>query len=103
MDDWKKKMKIIEMEEKNEFLLKKEREKNLAKYQKLQLEEKKRFAKKQFLDLVEDSYRNKLGLENEANEFYQYTEFWINEYKKQGKNIDPLLLELKKYKSNCSF
>ncbi len=103
MDDWKKKMKIIEMEEKNEFLLKKEREKNLAKYQKLQLEEKKRIARKQFLDLVEDSYKNKLGMEMEANEFYQYTEFWINEYKKQGKNIDPLLLELKKYKSNCSF
>ena len=103
MDDWKKKMKIIEMEEKNEFLLKKEREKNLAKYQKLQLEEKKRIARKQFLDLVEDSYKNKLGMEMEANEFYQYTEFWIKEYKKQGKNIDPLLLELKKYKSNCSF
>jgi len=96
-------MKIIEIEEKNEFLLKKEREKNLAKYQKLQLEEKKRIARKQFLDLVEDSYKNKLGMEMEANEFYQYTEFWIKEYKKQGKNIDPLLLELKKYKSNCSF
>ncbi len=103
LDDWKKKMKIIEMEEKNELLLRKERDKNLAKYQQLQLEEKKRLAKEHFLELVEDSYRNKLGLENEANEFYQYTEFWINEYKKQGKNIDPLLLELKKYKSNCSF
>ena len=103
LDDWKKKMKIIEMEEKNELLLRKERDKNLAKYQRLQSEEKKRLAKEHFLELVEDSYRNKLGLENEANEFYQYTEFWINEYKKQGKNIDPLLLELKKYKSNCSF
>ena len=103
IDDWKKKMKIIEMEEKNEFLLRKERDKNLAKFQKLQLEEKKRIARKNFLDLVEDSYKNKLGLEMEANEFYQYAEFWIREYKKQGKNIDPLLLELKKYKSNCSF
>ena len=103
IDDWKKKKKIIEMEEKNEFLLRKERDKNLAKFQKLQLEEKKRIARKNFLDLVEDSYKNKLGLEMEANEFYQYAEFWIREYKKQGKNIDPLLLELKKYKSNCSF
>ena len=102
LDDWKKKMKIIEMEEKNEFLLRKERDKNLAKFQKLQLEEKKRLAKQYFIQLTEDSYKKRLGLEMENDEFLQYAEFWIKEYKKQGKNINPLLLELKRYKSNSN-
>ena len=100
IDDWKKKMKMIEMEERNELLAKKQRDKNLAKYQKLQLEEKKRLAKEHFMQLTQDSYKTKLGLEMETDEFLQYAEFWIKEYKKQGKNINPLLLELKRYKSN---
>ena len=103
IDDWKKKMKMIEMEERNELLAKKQRDKNLAKYQKLQLEEKKRLAKEHFMQLTQDSYKTKLGLEMETDEFLQYAEFWIKEYKKQGKNINPLLLELKKHKSNNHF
>ena len=100
VDDWKKKMRMLEIEERNELLAKKERDKNLAKFQKLQLEEKKRLAKQHFIQLTEDSYKKRLGLEMENDEFLKYAEFWIKEYKKQGKNINPLLLELKKYKSN---
>ena len=74
--------------------------KKWIKYQKLQLEEKKRLAKQNFIQLTEDSYKKRLGLEMENDEFLQYAEFWIKEYKKQGKNINPLLLELKRYKSN---
>ena len=102
VDDWKKKMRMIEIEERNELMAKKERDKNLAKFQKLQLEEKKRLAKQYFIQLTEDSYKKRLGLEMENDEFLQYAEFWIKEYKKQGKNINPLLLELKRYKSNSN-
>ncbi len=98
----KKKMRMIEIEERNELMAKKERDKNLAKFQKLQLEEKKRLAKQYFIQLTEDSYKKRLGLEMENDEFLQYAEFWIKEYKKQGKNINPLLLELKRYKSNSN-
>ena len=47
-------MNIIEMEEKNELLLKNEREKNLTKFQNI-IRRKKRIAKNQSLDLIEDS------------------------------------------------
>ena len=102
IDDYKRKLNMLEEAEKEEFLEKKKRNKDLAEYQKLQYEEKKRKALDVFRQFNEDSYKNLRRLEIEDDDFIKYAEHWINEYKQQGKNIAPLLLELKRYKKNYS-
>ena len=102
IDDFKKKLAFLEESEKNEMMEKKRRERDLADYRRLQTEEKKRIALKNFEELNEDSFKKLRRLELEDDDFIKYAEFWICEYKKQGKNITPLLLELKKYKRNYS-
>lgn len=78
------------------------RERDLAEYRRLQTEEKRRLAIKDFEQINEDTYRRLQRLDTEDDDFIKYAEHWISEYKKQGKNILPLLLELKRYKRNYS-
>ena len=96
-------MKKLEDEEKKEYLERKERERLIVEYQKLQIEEKKKLAKNDFINFNEDGYKTKMKLQQENDEFLKYAENWIKDYKNQGKNINPLLLELKKYKKNNKF
>ena len=102
IDDYKRKIKILEDAEKEEWLEKRQKNKDLAEYQKLQYEEKKKNAMDIFRQFNEDSYKNLRRLEIEDDDFIKYAEYWIKEYKQQGKNITPLLLELKRYKKNYS-
>ena len=102
LDDFKKKLAILEETERNEMMDKRRRERDLYEYRRLQTEEKKRLAIKDFEQMNEDSYKKLKRLETEDDDFIKYAEYWICEYKKQGKNITPLLLELKKYKKNYS-
>ena len=102
IDDYKRKIKILEDAEKEEWLEKRQKNKDLAEYQKLQYEEKKKTAMDNFRQFNEDSYKNLRRLEIEDDDFIKYAEYWIKEYKQQGKNITPLLLELKRYKKNYS-
>ena len=81
---------------------KKRRERDLADYRRLQTEEKRRLAIRDFEQMNEDTYKQLKRLELEDDDFIKYAEYWISEYKKQGKNITPLLLELKRYKKNYS-
>ena len=41
-------------------------------------------------------------MEKETDDFIKYAEGHIKEYKQQGKNVYPLLIELKKYKQKHS-
>ena len=102
IDEYKRKLKMLEDAEKEEWLQKRQKNKDLAEYQKLQYEEKKRLAMDIFRQFNEDSYKNLRRLEIEDDDFIKYAEYWIQEYKQQGKNITPLLLELKRYKKNYS-
>ena len=65
VDDWKRKMKQLEEDEKQEYLALRERNRNLAEYQKMQYDEKKKLALKQFEQLNEDSYKTKMMLDKE--------------------------------------
>ena len=102
IEEFKKKLAFLETEERNEFLDKKRREKDLADYRRLQTEEKRRIALNDFEQINEDNYKQLKRLEMEDDDFIKYAEYWIQEYKRQGKNITPLLLELKRYKKNYS-
>ena len=102
IDDFKRKLRILEEAEKQEWRDRRQKNKDLAEYQKLQYEEKRRLAMDDFKQFNEDSYKNLRRLEIEDDDFIKYAEYWIKEYKEQGKNITPLLLELKRYKKNYS-
>ena len=102
IDEFKKKLALLEEAEKNEMMDRRRRERDLAEYRRLQTEEKRRLAIKDFEQINEDTYRRLQRLDTEDDDFIKYAEHWISEYKKQGKNILPLLLELKRYKRNYS-
>ena len=102
MIDYKIQMQKLKEEEIKEKLEKKQKERNLAEYQRLQTEEKRKLAMDDFAKLNQDAYKNLQRLDNENDDFIKYAEYHIQEYKKQGKNIHPLLIELKKYKQKYS-
>ena len=102
IDDFKKKLALLEESERNEMNEKRRRERDLAEYRRLQTEEKRRIALRDFEQVNEDTYKQLKRLDMEDDDFIKYAEYWISEYKKQGKNIIPLLLELKRYKKNYS-
>ena len=102
IDSWKQKMTQLLNAERQEILDRKKRDKDLADYNKLLFEEKKRKAQENFFKLTEDAYKTKQRLDMEDDDFIRYAESCIREYKRQGKNINPLLLELKRYKKDYS-
>ena len=102
INDYKMRMEKLKEEENKEKEMKRLREKELKEYQKLQYEEKKRQVMDEFVKLNQDAYKNLQRLDNENDDFIKYAEYHIQEYQKQGKNIRPLLIELKKYKQKYS-
>ena len=92
--------KIIEEreKEKNEYLNKRKKIKDLHEYYKKQVEEKKKIAFNDFVFERKNGLYNKELINREEDEFLKYAEENIQKYQEQGKNIMPMLLELKKYK-----
>ena len=103
VDEWAKKMKQLEQDELNEKRMTFERNKMLAEYQQMQLNERRRKAEAQFYQLNEDSFKNQLMLQKEDDEFIRYAEGCIRDYHEQGKDITPMLLELKRYKKEKGY
>jgi hypothetical protein len=102
IEDFKKKLAFFRWEENNDRSAKKQKETDLADHRRLRTEEKRRIALNDFEQINEDNYKQLKRLEMEDDDFIKYAEYWIQEYKRQGKNITPLLLELKRYKKNYS-
>lgn len=100
---WKEKMKQLDDDEKNELKEIKDRNKHLANYHKLQMEVKKRKANEEFVIDQESSYKTKMMLNNEQDDFLNYAEGWIKEFHDQGKDITPLILDLKAYKKKLFY
>ena len=69
----------------------------------MQYEQRKRQGFDDFVKLNEDAYKNMERMEKENDDFIKYAEAHIKDYKQQGKNVYPLLVELKKYKQKYSF
>ena len=82
IDDFKKKLALLEESEKNEMMDKKQKERDLAEYRRLQTEEKKWIALRDFGQLNEDTYKQLKRLEMEDDDFMKYTEYLISENKK---------------------
>ena len=95
-------MQRLKEEELKEKENKKQKERDLYEYQKLQYEQKRRQGLDDFAKLNENAYKNMQRMDKENDDFIKYAEGHIKEYKQQGKNIYPLLIELKKYKQKYS-
>lgn len=91
-------MKAMQDDEKEELNDIKNRNKNLQNYHKYQIDTKRKKAEEDFKNNVENAIKTKLMLQNEQDEFLKYAEGWIHNYHDDGKNIIPMLLNLKEYK-----
>ena len=88
--------------EKNEYLMRKQKVKDLHEQYRQQIEEKKKRALNDFIIEKRDGLQNREMINKEEEEFFKFAEEKIKSYHEQGKNIVPMLLELKKYKKNNS-
>lgn len=98
IDSWKERMKQLDQDEKDEKKEKRQKNKELADYQRLQEKERKNKAIKEFEASTKNAYQTKAMANEEQDDYLEYVEGWIKEYHKQGKDIRPMLLELKRYK-----
>lgn len=95
---WKDKMKELSDLEKIEEEERKERAKQLQLFHKKQMDFKARKAEHEAL-VEEELARQAIKMqEDEQNDFNSYAEKCLKEWTDQGKNITPLILELKNYK-----
>lgn len=100
LGQWKEKMKAMKEDEQLELQDIRNRSKNLQNFHKFQMDIRKKQAEDDFKSDLENAFKTKLMLQNENDEFLKYAEGWIREYYKDGKDIVPLLLDLKQYKKN---
>jgi len=96
-------MKLLEESEKLENDEIKERNNNLQGFLKFQMQHKKSKAEDGFIKEQENAYKTKVILEKEEDEFLKYAESWVHEYHSSGKDINPLMLELKRFKKKNVF
>lgn len=102
VEDWRKQIKEQQEHDKLLYLQKRKKQKDLVEFQKKQAELKKSIAMQDFIDAQKLAYKNQYKLVQEENDFIKFAENKIQEYHNQGKDILPLLLELKKYRQNSS-
>jgi hypothetical protein len=69
----------------------------------MQMDIKRQKAEEEFIKEQEDAYKTKNMLSNETDEFLKYAEGWIKDYYNQGKDITPLILDLKNYKKKLFY
>ena len=100
IEEIRKKINEEREKEKNEYLMKRKKVKDLHEYYKKQVEDKKKLAFNDFVFERQTGLYNKEMMNKEEDEFLQFAQENIKKYREQGKNIVPMLLELKKYKKN---
>lgn len=98
IDNWKERMKQLDQDEKEEKRQIRQRNKEVAQYQLKQAADKKQKAIEQFERRNDLAFQTRQLIKDEQDDYLEYVNEWINEYKKQGKDITPLILELKRYK-----
>ena len=98
VDTWKKRMEQLNKDEQEEKRDVRNRNKEVAMFQIKQMNDKKDKAMKIKEHDVELAKTTKVLLKDEHDDYFEYVNEWIKEYQKQGKDITPLLLEIKRYK-----
>ncbi len=92
----------MEIEEKNKYLERRKKERDINEYQKKQADEKRQKAVTEFNEEQEAIYKNKYLLYKEQDEFIQFAEEQILKYIKEGKDVIPMIQQLNKYKKESA-
>ena len=99
---WKEKMEELSELERMEESEKRERAQQLQNFHKKQMDFKARKAEQEAL-IEEELAKQSLKMqEDEQLQFHSYAEKCLKEWSTQGKNITPLILELKNYKKRIA-
>lgn len=70
----------------------------MAKFNLQMAEDKRRKMEDEIRAEFERDARARQRIEDEKRDFFKYAESCINDWRKGGQNVKPLLLEMKKYK-----
>jgi hypothetical protein len=73
----------------------------LKAYQLRQAEVRRKLAEDEFIRDMQDATVTQGLLDLKEKEFYSYAERCIKEWQQAGKNVKPLILELKNYKKKA--
>ena len=95
---WKLRNAELAMTEEREREEERERNRELQRFLKIQMEEKERKAVEEFKKEQEAATRAQALLDQQEKNFYSYAEEAIKQWADQGKNIKPIILELKYHK-----
>jgi hypothetical protein len=101
LEEFRKQVKEMEEEEKTKYLERRKKERDLYEYQKKQADERRQRAVTDFNQEQHNTYLNKYLIYKEQDEFLSFAEDQIKKYSKEGKNIKPMLNQLRKYKREC--
>ena len=98
MDSWKDRMKQLERDEKEEQMQIKKRNKELAEFQRSQYAEKKKKAVDEFRKITDRAYVTEKMIKDEEDDYMEYVMRWVEQYKREGKDIKPLIIEINKWR-----
>ena len=86
---------IADQQEKDEN---RQRQLELNAYIQKQIDDKNRKAQETFINEQHEALRNGALMDQQEKNFYSYAEKCIAEWSSQGKNVKPLIMELKNFK-----
>lgn len=95
---WRVRNEELQMAEAQERDEEKQRHKEMVQFLNSQGAQKLENAKKNFKGDAEASLQAQALLDQQEKNFYSYAERCIAEWQSQGKNVKPLILELKSYR-----
>ena len=100
VENWKKEVKEGLEKERNEYLARKKKEKELQQYRLKQAQDRKQTAYEDFMAYQFEEMKKMVNIRKEKDDFLKFAEEQIRDYKNRGKEILPMLLELKRDKIN---
>ena len=73
----------------------------MKQYQKQQAELRRKIAEDEYVKEMHTAATSAALLDHKEKEFYSYAEKCIKEWQESGKNVKPLIMELKNLKKNA--
>ena len=95
---WKIRNEELHLQEEQEKEEIRQRNAQLKNFQKAQVEIKSTKIQDEYKRKLEEASQSNALLDHQEKQFYSYAEQCIKEWQDKGKNVTPLILELKNYK-----
>eukprot|EP00743_Colponemidia_sp_Colp-15_P001253 GILK01001376.1.p1 GENE.GILK01001376.1~~GILK01001376.1.p1 ORF type:complete len:470 (+),score=155.83 GILK01001376.1:91-1500(+) len=99
---WRQRNVELELEEEESRLQQRERNKQLQTFQKKQITHKHRKTAEEVQEEMQTANISQKTIAEEEKQFYSYAEKVLKEWVDMGKNVTPLILELKNYKKKLA-